>query len=65
MTNREEAAIRVLLVSFDKSTVEALSDIMEQMGIYVEVCPDRKAASRALCNSKFEGLIIDLVHGEA
>jgi CheY-like chemotaxis protein len=64
MTNREEAAIRVLLVSFDKSTVEALSDIMEQMGIYVEVCPDRKAASRTLCNSKFEGLIIDLVHGE-
>jgi len=64
MTNRESAAIRVLLVSFDKSTVEALSDIMEQMGIYVEVCPDRKAASRQLCNSKYEGLIIDLVQGE-
>jgi CheY-like chemotaxis protein len=64
MTNRESAAIRVLLVSFDKSTVEALSDIMEQMGIYVEVCPDRKAASRQLCNSKYEGLIIDLVEGD-
>ena len=64
MTNRDSAAIRVLLVSFDKNTVEALSDIMQQMGIYVEVCPDRKAASRSLCNSKFEGLIIDLVQGE-
>ncbi len=64
MTNRESAAIRVLLVSADRSTVEALSDIMEQMGIYVEVCPDRKAASRQLCNSKYEGLIIDLVEGD-
>jgi CheY-like chemotaxis protein len=64
MTNREEAAIRVLVVSFDKTTVEALADIMEQMGIYVEVCPDRKAASRQLCNSKYEGLIIDLGPGE-
>jgi CheY-like chemotaxis protein len=64
MTNREDAAIRVLLVSSDKSTVEALSDIMEQMGIYVEVCPDRKSASRQLCNSKYEGLIIDLIQGE-
>src|SRR3954447_6904169 len=64
MTNREEAAIRVLVVSFDKTTVEALADIMEQMGFYVEVCPDRKAASRQLCNSKYEGLIIDLGPGE-
>jgi CheY-like chemotaxis protein len=64
MTNRESAAIRVLLVSFDKATVEALSDVMEQMGIYVEVCPDRKAASRQLCNTKYEGLIVDLVQGE-
>jgi len=64
MTNRESAAIRVLLVSFDRSTVEALSDIMEQMGIHVEVVPDRKAASRSLCNTKYEGLIIDLVQGE-
>lgn len=64
MTNRESAAIRVLVVSADKNTVEALSDIMEQMGIYVEVCPDRKSASRLLCNNKYEGLIIDLVHGE-
>src|ERR1051325_5231458 len=64
MTNRESAAIRVLLVSADKNTVEALSDIMEQMGIYVEVCPDRKSASRLLCNNKYEGLIIDLVQGE-
>jgi len=57
MTNRESAAIRVLVVSFDKATVEALSDIMEQMGIYVEVCPDRKGRFRQLCNSKYEGLI--------
>src|ERR1051325_4683794 len=64
MTNRESAAIRVLVVSADKNTVEALSDIMEQMGIYVEVCPDRKSALRSLCNTKYEGLIIDLVQGE-
>jgi CheY-like chemotaxis protein len=64
MTNRESAAIRVLLVSFDKATVEAISDIMEQMGVYLEVCPDRKTASRQLCNTKYEGLIIDLMQGE-
>ena len=64
MTNRESSAIRVLLVSAEKNTVEALSDIMEQMGTYVEVCPDRKSAVRLLCNNKYEGLIIDLVHGE-
>jgi CheY-like chemotaxis protein len=64
MTNRESAAIRVLVISADKNTVEALSDIMEQMGIYVEVCPDRKSALRSLCNTKYEGLIIDLVQGE-
>jgi CheY-like chemotaxis protein len=64
MENRESAAIRVLVVSADQNTVEAMSDIMEQMGIYVEVCPDRKSASRLLCNNKYEGLIIDLVQGE-
>jgi CheY-like chemotaxis protein len=64
MMNRESAAIRVLLVSHDKTAVETLCDIMEQMGVYVEVCPDRKAASPKLCNSKYEGVIVDLMQGE-
>ena len=64
MTNRDSAAIRVLLVSLDQPTVTVLSDIMEQMGIYVEFCPDRKAAARQLCNTKYEGLVVDLAHEE-
>jgi CheY-like chemotaxis protein len=63
-TTRESAAIRVLLVSFEKASVEMLTDIMGQMGILVDVCADRKTAVRHLCNSKYEGLIVDLVLGQ-
>jgi DNA-binding response OmpR family regulator len=64
MPTRESAAIRVLLVSFDPDTIQMLTDVVLQMGIHLEHCPDVKTASRLLCNSKYEGFIADLMLGE-
>ena len=61
---RDSAAIRILIATSDSEAVGLLSDITMQMGIHLEICPDRKATSRMLCNSKFEGIIVDLQLGE-
>ncbi len=60
----ESAAIRVLVASGDPEALNLLSDIAMQMGIQLEICADRKAAARLLCNSKVEGIIVDLQLGE-
>lgn len=51
--------VKVLLVSPDSQTVETLSHFMEQAGMCVEVRSDMKSATRKLCYSKFEGVVID------
>ncbi len=61
---RDSAAIRILIVSADSQAIGLLSDVTMQMGIHLEICSDRKAAARQLCNSKFEGIIVDLELGE-
>ena len=54
------AGVRVLLVSDDIQTVDTLCHVMEQMAMHVDVCSDIASASRKLCHSKFEALVVDL-----
>lgn len=61
MTVRDSAAIRVLLVSGEAKTIDILCDVMEQLHIHVEVCPEVQAAIHKLQTSKYEGIIIDLL----
>src|SRR5262249_40839274 len=65
MSARESAAIRVLLVSNDKSVIEMLGHITEQMGIHSEICTDLQTARRYLCAHKYEGIVVDLAMGES
>lgn len=64
MNTRESAAIRVLLVSCEQKTMENVFDVMHQLGMYVEVCSDSATAARQLCNSKYEGVVVDPRMGE-
>jgi len=64
MKTRESAAVRVLLVSCEQKTIENLFDVMHQLGMHVEACSDSTTAARQLCNSKYEGVVVDLRMGE-
>ena len=52
--------VRVLLVSDDIQTIDTLCQCMERMAMHVEVCSDVTSATRKLCHSKFEALVVDL-----
>jgi CheY-like chemotaxis protein len=51
--------VRVLLVCGDIQTIDTLCDIMGKMAMHVEVCSDFASATRKLCHSKFEALVVD------
>ena len=51
--------VRVLLVSGDIQTIDTLCDFMGKMTMHVEVCSDVASATRKLCHSKFEGVVVD------
>jgi CheY-like chemotaxis protein len=51
--------VRVLLVSGDIQTIDTLCQVMEKMAMHVEVCSDFVSATRKLCHSKFEALVVD------
>jgi CheY-like chemotaxis protein len=51
--------VRVLLVRGDIQTIDTLCEIMGKMAMHVEVCSDFAAATRKLCHSKFEALVVD------
>jgi CheY-like chemotaxis protein len=51
--------VRVLLVSGDIQTIDTLCEFMETMAMHVEVCSDFASATRKLCHSKFEAVVID------
>jgi DNA-binding response OmpR family regulator len=51
--------VRVLLVSDDIKTIDALCHCMEQMAMHIEVCSDIASATGKLCHSKFEALVVD------
>jgi hypothetical protein len=52
-------SVRVLLVSADILTIDTLCHFMEQMAMHVDVCPDMSLATRKLCHSKFEAVVVD------
>jgi CheY-like chemotaxis protein len=51
--------VRVLLVSGDIQTIDTLCEFMGKMAMHVEVCSDFASATRKLCHSKFEALVVD------
>ena len=56
---------RTLLVSSDAATVQQLSEAMQQLALYPEVCLEVPIALRLLNNQKFEAVIVDLLLGES
>jgi CheY-like chemotaxis protein len=52
--------VRVLVVSDDIPIIDTLCHWMEQMAMHVDVCSDISSATRKLCHSKFEALVVDL-----
>jgi CheY-like chemotaxis protein len=51
--------VRILLVSRDIQTIDTLCHYMGRMTMHVEVCSDTASATRKLCHSKFEGVVVD------
>lgn len=51
--------VRILLVSRDIQTIDTLCHFMGRMTMHVEVCSDADSATRKLCHSKFEGVVVD------
>ena len=52
--------VRILLVSDDIQIIDTLCHSMEQMAMHVDVCSDIGSATRKLCHSKFEALVVDV-----
>lgn len=59
----EPVMTRALLVCRDIQAIESLCHCAQQIGIQVEVCSDFASATKKLCRSKFEAVIIDLATG--
>ncbi len=51
--------VRVLLVSADIQTIDILCDAMGKMAMHVDLCSDFASATRKLCHSKFESVVVD------
>ena len=56
---------RVLLAANDPVTVQQLTEAMQQLALYPEVCLEVSAALRLLHSQKFEAVIVDLLLGES
>ena len=56
---------RTLLISNDAITVQQLSEVMQQLALYPEICPEVPIALRLLNSQKFEAVIVDLLLGES
>jgi CheY-like chemotaxis protein len=51
--------VRVLLVSGDIQIIDTLCEFMGKMAMHVDICSDFASATRKLCHSKFEALVVD------
>ena len=60
LAGAKTTGVRVLLVSDDIQIIDTLCHCMEQMVMHVDVCSDIASATRKLCHSKFEALVVDL-----
>jgi DNA-binding response OmpR family regulator len=51
--------VHVLLVSSDIQIIDTLCEFMGKMAMHVDICSDFASATRKLCHSKFEALVVD------
>lgn len=51
--------VHVLLVSSDIQVIDTLCELMGKMAMHVDICSDFASATRRLCHSKFEALVVD------
>jgi CheY-like chemotaxis protein len=51
--------VRVLLVSADIQIIDTLCEFMGKMAMHVDICSEFASATRKLCHSKFEALVVD------
>lgn len=61
----EPVMTRALLVSHDIQAIATLCHCAQQLAIQVEISTDSLSATRKLCHSKFEAVILDLTSGPA
>jgi hypothetical protein len=52
-------AVRVLLMSSDLPVIETLCRFTDQIGMQVDLCSDVDSATRRLCQSKYEAVMVD------
>src|SRR5712692_6904741 len=62
--SRESAPVRILLASRNVATIEFLCQQTHCLSMYMETACDLGSAMRKLCQSKFEGLIVDFELGD-
>ena len=60
MQDNDPSAIQVLLVSSHLETIETFCHIIPKMAVHIETCSDYGAATKKMCRSKFDGIIVDL-----
>lgn len=61
---RATIKVRVLLVSSDIQTIDTFCFFMGKLAMQVEICSDFSSATRKLCHSKFEALVVDFKQRE-
>ena len=57
--------IRALLVSADIQTIDLLCYYMGKLAMHVDVCSDFTSATRKLCHSKYEAIVVDFKEATA
>jgi len=62
--SRESAPVRILLASRNVATIEFLCQQTHCLSMHMETACDLGSAMRKLCQSKFEGLIVDFELGD-
>jgi len=55
----KDIGVRALLVSGDIQTIDTLCDYMGKLAMHVDVCSDFVSATRKLCHSKYEAIVVD------
>ena len=51
--------VRALLASADIQTIDTLCHYMGNLAMHVDVCSDFVSATRKLCHSKYEAIVVD------
>ena len=57
--------VRALLVSADIQTIDTVCYYMGKLALHVDVCSDFTSATRKLCHSKYEAIVVDFKDTDA